>query len=142
MNFNRPDIHKYAMQIAKVAATRATCHRKKVGAVIMKNNTVVSTGYNGAPSGLQDCLELGYCSKQDACLAVHAEQNAIIFAAKNGVNIDGSVLYVTHAPCLTCAKLIINSGISKVYYNKENKDSSGLRYLLDYGPRTIWLKDE
>ena len=82
------------------------------------------------------------CSKEDNCLAVHAEQNAIIFAAKNGVCINGATIYVTHAPCLQCSKFIINAGIETVYYEKENRDPSGLRYLLSYGPRVIWLKED
>jgi dCMP deaminase len=142
MSSNRPNIHEYAMNIAKAVATRATCFRKKVGAVIMLDNKILSTGYNGAPCGLPDCFELKACGKEEGCRAVHAEQNAIIFAAKNGVAIKDASIYVTHAPCLNCAKLIINSGILSVYYEKENKDPSGLRYLLTYGPKTIWLKNE
>jgi len=142
MSLNRPGIHEYAMNIAKAVATRSTCFRKKVGAVIMRDKKILSTGYNGAPTGLKDCFELGLCSKEEGCLSVHAEQNAIIFAAKNGVRVEDAAIYVTHAPCLQCARMIINAGLSTVYYEKENKDMSGLRFLLSYGPRTIWLKNE
>ena len=111
------------MEVAKLVGTWCTCHRHNVGAVIVKNKRIVATGYNGAPSGVENCLERGYCmrdklkiesgTKAELCYAVHAEQNAIVQAAKLGISVDGATIYVTHQPCTTCTKIIINSGIKR-----------------------------
>ena len=113
------------MQMAQVVAGRSTCLRRQVGAVIVKDKQILSTGYNGSPSGLKHCAETG-CLRQkleipsgersEICRAVHAEQNALIQAAKHGVSINGADIYTTLQPCVLCTKLIINAGIKRVFY--------------------------
>ena len=114
------------MEIAHVVAKRSNCSRRKVGAVIMNRNHILSAGYNGTPRGVKNCFEGGCprCAGKtpsgkglDECLCTHAEQNAICQAALHGVAIDGATLYVTISPCLICAKLIINAGIREVVYD-------------------------
>lgn len=128
----REPIDYYFLKIAFEVAKRSTCRRRNIGAILVKNKHILSTGFNGACSGLKDCLELG-CLKdelkipsgqgQEVCRAVHAEQNAVIQAALNGVCIDGATMYCTHSPCGWCAKTIVNSGIKKcvcsIIYSEE-----------------------
>src|SRR5690606_35308353 len=118
------------MQITEVVAKRSTCLRAQVGATIIRDNRVVSIGYAGAPSRLKHCTENG-CKMEDGhCIrTVHAEANAIAFAAKAGISTDGAEMYVTHSPCTNCAKLIINSGIRRVTYKEYRGD--GIE-LLDH----------
>src|SRR5260370_33474593 len=112
------------MGIAHQAATRSTCQRKHVGAVIVRDRTVLSTGYNGSIRGLPHCDEIG-CVMEDGhfITTVHAEANAILQAAKNGVGVDGGELYTTASPCWNCFKLIANSGIRKIYYGEFSPDA-------------------
>ncbi len=142
----RPSWDSYFMQIAQVAASRSTCLRRQVGAVIVKDKQILSTGYNGSPSGLRHCGEVG-CLRQsleipsgertEICRAVHAEQNALLQAAKHGVAIEGAVMYTSVQPCVLCTKMIINAGISKVIYALPYPDlmamdmakESGLEFL-------------
>ena len=129
------------MQIAKLVGTWCTCHRRNVGAVIVKDKRIIATGYNGAPAGVENCLERGYClrnklqipsgTKAAVCYSVHAEQNAIIQASKLGIAVDGATLYVTHQPCTICTKLIINSGIKKIVYGIEYPDEFSLELLKE-----------
>jgi len=121
----RPGWDAYFMAIATVVATRSNCSRRHVGAVIVRDRHILSTGYNGTPHGVKNCFEGGcprcaHTTKSgdhlEECLCVHAEQNAICQAALHGHAIDGATVYVTLTPCLTCAKLIINSGIREVVY--------------------------
>ncbi|MBN1114118.1 MAG: dCMP deaminase family protein [Oligoflexia bacterium] len=127
----RPDWKKYFFEFASLASQRATCLRRKVGAVIVKDNMVVSTGYNGPPRGVPHCRETGCIREQnhvpsgekhELCRGLHAEQNAIIQAARFGVNITGAELYCSTKPCVICTKMIINSGISRVYYIEDYND--------------------
>lgn len=120
---NRPSIDEYFMEIAHVVAKRATCQRHNVGAVIVKDKHIITTGYNGAPAGTKDCLELGCLrdklkipsgTRHEICRAVHAEQNAIIQAAYHGNDTKGAIIYITHSPCILCAKMIVNAGIKRV----------------------------
>lgn len=119
------------MSIAELAATRSTCIRRKVGAVLVKNRRVISTGYNGAPEGHQHCQEIGCLREQlnvpsgekhELCRGVHAEQNAIIQAAVHGVSVSGAYLYCTSKPCSICAKMIVNAGILNVVYRDDYND--------------------
>src|SRR5262245_17178211 len=111
------------MHIPHQAATRSTCDRKHVGAVIVRDKTILSTGYNGSIRGLPHCDDVGHLMENDHCVAtVHAEANAIIQAAKNGVRIEGSELYTTASPCWSCFKLIANAGIRKIYYGEFYRD--------------------
>lgn len=119
----RVDWHTYFMGIAHQAATRSTCLRKHVGAVIVRDRTILSTGYNGSVRGLPHC-EDGECMMEGGhCIAtVHAEANAIIQAAKNGVSIEDAEIYTTASPCWGCFKLIANSGIRRIYYGEFYRD--------------------
>ena len=125
--------HRF-MEMAQLVSTWASCYQeeRKIGAVIVKDKRVMTTGYNGAPAGVKTCVERGEClrkklgipsgTRHEMCYAVHAEQNAIIQAAKLGVNIDGSTLYCTHQPCILCAKMIVNAGIVRVVYHSGYPD--------------------
>jgi len=123
---------EYLMRIASVVALRGTCSRARVGAVLAREGRVVSTGYNGSPSGTAHCEDEGCVSNGEGrCIrTVHAELNCICFAAKHGIGTEGTTLYVTHAPCLDCAKAIINAGIKEVLYLKEYTPN-GLRLLKE-----------
>ena len=114
---------EYFMSIAQVVATRSTCPRKYVGATIVKNRTILSTGYNGSIRGMPHCSDVGHMMEDGHCVAtIHAEANAIIQLAKNGVNIDGATIYVTASPCWNCFKQIANSGIRRICYGEFYRD--------------------
>jgi len=114
---------QYFMDIARQVATRATCDRKHVGAVVVRDRTILSTGYNGSIRGLPHCDEVGHMMENGHCVAtVHAEANAILQAAKNGVRIDGATLYTTASPCWPCFKLIANSGCVRIVYGEFYRD--------------------
>jgi dCMP deaminase len=111
------------MNIAQVAATRSTCQRKFVGAVIVRDRTILSTGYNGSIRNMPHCTEVGHMMENNHCVAtIHAETNAIIQAAKNGINIDGASIYVTASPCWSCFKQIANAGIRRIIYGEFYRD--------------------
>jgi dCMP deaminase len=121
----RPSWDAYFMDIASLVARRSTCLRRAVGAVIVKDKRILSTGYNGAPSGIAHCAQTGCLREQlkvpsgerhELCRGIHAEQNAIIQAAYHGVSIRGATLYCTNLPCSICAKMIINAGIKTIVY--------------------------
>jgi len=114
----------YFMKIARQVSTRSTCDRLHVGAVLVKDKTILSTGYNGSIRGMPHCDEVGHMMKDGSCVAtIHAEANAIIQSAKNGVTIDGADLYVTYSPCWKCFKMIVNSGIKRVFYGTFYRDA-------------------
>ena len=131
------------MEMAKLVSTWASCNRRKIGAVIVKDKRVMTTGYNGAPAGIKTCVEKGVCPRQEMgipsgqrhelCYAVHAEQNAIIQAAKLGISIDGATLYCTHQPCVLCAKMIVNSGIKRVVYGEGYRAEFSLSIFQEAG---------
>ncbi len=126
----RPGNDEYFLKIASVVAERSTCRRHHVGAVAVGNNHILATGYNGAPSGLKDCLELGCLrneqgipsgERQEICRGIHAEQNVIIQASLHGVSLEGSTIYATHTPCVLCAKMLVNAKIKRyVSFGKYN----------------------
>jgi dCMP deaminase len=127
----RPDWDHYFMQIAEVVAKRSTCMRRHIGAVIVKDRRILTTGYNGAPSGLAHCLETGCLrdkqgipsgTRHELCRALHSEMNAIIQAAQYGVSTRDSTLYCTHQPCSVCTRMIINAGITRVVYTGDYPD--------------------
>lgn len=123
MTDDRAPWDEYFMQIAHVVSSRATCGRRHVGAVIVRDRTILSTGYNGSIRGLPHCDEVGHLMEGDHCVrTVHAEANAIAQAARNGVAIDGSTIYITASPCWSCFKLIANSGIVRVCYGEFYRD--------------------
>jgi dCMP deaminase len=114
---------EYFMNIAQVVSSRSTCSRKSVGAVIVREKTILSTGYNGSIRGMPHCTEVGHMMENGHCVAtIHAESNAILQAARNGVMIDGGTIYVTASPCWNCFKEIANSGIRRVVYGEFYRD--------------------
>ncbi len=129
----RPDIDEYFLKIASVVAERSTCRRHHVGAVAVKDKHILATGYNGAPSGFNDCLELGCLrdelnipsgERQEVCRGIHAEQNVIIQASLHGVSLEGSTIYATHTPCVSCAKMLANAKIKQyVSFGKYNDNA-------------------
>ncbi len=138
----RPGWDEYFLELADLVASRSTCLRRQVGAVLVKNERIISTGYNGAPRGLGHCLEIG-CMREEMqipsghryelCRGVHAEQNAIINAAIYGVSTEGTVLYCTIQPCIICARMIINAGIIKVVHRGNFDDQLAARFLEEAG---------
>ena len=114
---------EYFMNIAKQVASRSTCDRKHVGAVIVRDRTILSTGYNGSIRGMPHCDEADHMMENDHCVAtIHAESNAILQAAKNGVMIDRAEVYITASPCWTCFKMLANAGVKKIYYGEFYRD--------------------
>ena len=136
----RVDWHTYFMNIARQVATRSTCDRRHVGAVIVRDKTILSTGYNGSLRGLPHCDEVGHMMENDHCVAtVHAEANAIIQAAKNGVRIEGGSIYTTASPCWPCFKLIANSGLARVYYGEFYRDERSIQVAKNAGIELVDL---
>lgn len=142
----RPPIDNYFMHIAKDVSTRSTCIRGNVGALIVKDRQILASGYNGAPYGCEHCteetclrnkLKVPSGERHELCRGTHAEQNAIIQAAKHGININGATIYCTLQPCCVCAKLIINAGIKKVVYCGQYNEKIGLDLLKEAGVELI-----
>lgn len=145
---------KRFMDMAEFVATWTSCARehRAVGAIIVKDKRILTTGYNGAPSGIETCREKGYCMRDrlniasgtcaEICYAVHAEQNAIVQAAKLGVSVEGATLYVTHQPCTICTKLIINSGIKKIVYKYPYPDDFSMQLLKEANIELIHFSEE
>ncbi len=138
----RPDWDHYFMEIATVVSTRSTCLRRKVGALLVLNKRILSTGYNGAPGGLSHCLEAGCIREElkipsgerhELCRGIHAEQNAIIQAAVHGVAINDSILYCTHYPCAQCAKMLINAGVKKLVLSGNYPDELAKKLFSEAG---------
>jgi len=145
---NRPNLDQYFMEIATVVAKRSTCLRNQVGALFVRNKRILTTGYNGAPSGLDHCDVVG-CARDGVASgthhelwrAVHAEQNAIIQAALHGISIEGATLYCTHQPCILCAKMMINARIAKVVYQQSYPDKTALDFLKQAGIEVAIVKE-
>ncbi len=128
----RPDTDQYFLKIASVVAERSTCRRHHVGAVAVRDKHILATGYNGAASGLKDCLELGCLrdekqipsgTRHEVCRGIHAEQNVIIQASLHGVSLEGSTIYCTHTPCILCAKMLVNAKIARYVSFGEYNDN-------------------
>jgi dCMP deaminase len=140
MSNNRPGLDEYFMKMAFLVGERSTCLRRRVGAVIVKNSHILSTGYNGAPKGLAHCEEVG-CLREDMgvpsgerhelCRGVHAEQNAVIQAAVFGASIKDAVLYVTNHPCSVCAKILVNAAVSEIIFAEGYADELSKELLKD-----------
>lgn len=138
----RPSWDEYFMRIAKEVATRATCPRRSVGAVIVLDRRILTTGYNGAPHGLAHCTEVGCKIVDGHCQrALHAEQNAILQAALNGVSTRGATVYVTCQPCNACAKMIINAGIVRVVFEGDYPDPFAMELFEESGMELVRLRD-
>ncbi len=138
----RPSWDEYFMDITRSVATRSTCLRRHVGAVIVRDKRILCTGYNGPPKGLPHCdvtgclreqLNIPSGERQEICRGLHAEQNAIIQAALYGVSVEGGTIYVTHQPCITCAKMIINSGLTRVICDNSYPDALARGMLEEAG---------
>ena len=137
---NRPGWHQYFMEMAYLASTRSTCLRREVGAVIVKDNQIISTGYNGAPKHIRHCAITGCLREQlnvpsgerhELCRGVHAEQNAVIQAAINGTSIRGASLYCTNQPCVICSKILINAEIKTIYITEPYEDKLAQELLAE-----------
>ena len=135
---DRPSWDAYFMMIAADVARRSTCLRRHVGAILVVERRLLATGYNGAPSGVPHCCEVGCLrdemnvpsgQRHELCRGLHAEQNAIIQAAKHGVRIDGATLYTTHHPCSICAKMAINAGVVRIVCREDYPDDLGKKML-------------
>ena len=148
---NRPSWETYFMNITNLVAQRSTCLRRAVGAVLVKDKRILSTGYNGAPANLKHCLEVGCLREQmgiesgkmhELCRGIHAEQNAIIQAAYHGVSVKGAAIYCTNQPCSICARMIINAGIVKIYYQSGYADPLAKELLGEANIELIHIKPE
>ncbi len=138
----RPDSDDYFLKIASVVAERSTCRRHHVGAVAVRDKHILATGYNGAPSGAKDCLELGCLrdelnipsgTRQEICRGIHAEQNVIIQASLHGVSLEGSTIYATHTPCVLCAKMLVNAKIKRYISFGRYDDNSFIDLFQEAG---------
>lgn len=148
---NRPTWEEYFMEVAQLVASRSTCLRRQVGAVLVRNERIISTGYNGSPRGIVHCDETGCLrntmnipsgQRYELCRGVHAEQNAIINAAYYGMATAGTVLYCTEQPCLICARMIINAGIGLVVYSGNFQDDLALSLLKEAGVDITFMNRE
>lgn len=147
----RPSWDEYFMDITRRVATRSTCLRRAVGAILVHDKRIIASGYNGGPSGLAHCLDIGCLREKlgipsgqqhELCRGIHAEQNAIIQAAKLGVSIQDATLYCTHQPCVICAKMIVNAGISRVVYREGYPDDFARQMLLEGGVKLERYEEE
>ncbi len=138
----RPSVDEYFLKLAAVVAERSTCMRRHVGAVAVRNKHILTTGYNGAPAGAADCLELGCLrnennipsgQRHEVCRAIHAEQNVIIQAALHGISLEGATIYATHSPCVLCAKMLVNARIKDYVSFGDYSDESFLQLFEDAG---------
>lgn len=136
----RVDWHTYFMKIAEQVATRSTCDRKHIGAVIVRDKTILSTGYNGSIRGAPHCDDAGHDMENGHCVrTVHAEANAIAQAAKHGIAVDCAEIYVTASPCLSCFKLVANSGIKVIYYKEFYRDNRIKEYAKQAGIKLVYM---
>jgi dCMP deaminase len=141
---DRPSWDEYFLEMARVVERRSTCLRRQIGAILVREKRILTSGYNGAPSGLPHCEEVG-CrragipsgERQELCRALHAEQNAIIQAALHGVNTRHSTLYCTNQPCVICAKMLINAGVVRVVYEGDYPDELALEMLGQAGVDSV-----
>ncbi len=136
----RPGVDEYFLKIALVVAERSTCRRHHVGAVAVRDKHILATGYNGAPAGLKDCLELGCLrdelnipsgTRHEVCRGIHAEQNVIIQASLHGVSLEGATVYCTHSPCVLCAKMLVNARIKRFVTFGRYADDAFLKLFGD-----------
>jgi dCMP deaminase len=147
----RPDWDTYFMNIATEVATRATCIKRQVGALLVKNKQILTSGYNGAPMGMKHSAEVGCLRDQlqvpsgknhELCRGLHAEQNAIIQGARHGVNINGSTLYCTHMPCVICSKMIINAGIKRIVFKGYYPDELAVQMLTESNIEVVLFEEK
>ena len=145
----RIDKENYYLDIAQTVAGRSTCLRRCYGAILVKSDEIISTGYNGAPRGRRNCVDLNYCTREalnipsgeryELCRSVHAEANAITKLARSHNNSEGATLYVTASPCIECAKLIIQAGIRRVVYGETYRLDDGIQLLRRAGVEVVFM---
>ena len=149
--FTRPSWDEYFMQIVHLVASRSTCLRRQVGAAFVKNKNILATGYNGAPSGVPHCSDVGCLrdqlgipsgERQEICRGLHAEQNGIIQAARHGIDLSGSIVYTTDSPCIICAKMLINVGVVRIVCGQGYPDKLSADMLAQSGLELEYLKGE
>ena len=145
-NLPRLDSDEYFLKIASVVAERSTCRRHHVGAVAVRDKHILATGYNGAPSGARDCLELGCLrdemnipsgTRHEICRGIHAEQNVIIQAGLHGISLEGSAIYATHTPCILCAKMLVNAKVKKLVTFGSYNDDEFIRLFKETGIEVV-----
>ena len=148
---NRPSWDEYFMKITRQVSERSTCLRRKVGAVLVRDKRILATGYNGAPSGIKHCIDVGCLREErgiasgerhELCRGLHAEQNALIQAALYGVAVKGASIYCTHQPCVLCAKMLINAGIKEIFYEVGYPDRLSEDLLFEAGVRLIQISSD
>jgi dCMP deaminase len=141
-NDSRPSWDEYFMKIAHEVAQRSTCTRRQIGALVVKNKRILATGYNNVPTGCAHCTVVGCLrdrmgipsgERHELCRGIHAEQNAVVQAARYGISIEGSVVYSTAQPCILCAKILINAGITEIIYEGDYPDDLSLELLTEAG---------
>jgi len=146
---SRPSWDNYFLEIANIISKRSTCMRRKVGAVIVQDRRILSTGYNGTPSGIKHCSEVGCLrselsipsgQRHELCRGLHAEQNALLQAALYGISLKGSMVYVTNQPCIICAKMIINAGITEIVFYGDYPDEMAAEFLKEANIKVRKLK--
>lgn len=149
MEMSRPSWDEYFMDITRLVAKRSTCIRRKVGAVLVKDRNILATGYNGAPSGIPHCIDVGCLrekmsvpsgERHELCRGLHAEQNAIIQAAYHGVRIRGATLFCTNYPCTICIKMLINAGITRIVYQDGYSDELAKELIEQAGVEVVRFK--
>jgi len=142
----RPSWDEYFMEIVELIKTRSTCVRRQVGALIAKDKRILATGYNGAPTNCNHCTQIGCLreklqipsgQRHELCRGIHAEQNAIVQAAYSGTSVNGGTLYVTHQPCVMCAKMAINAGIKRIVFKGDYPDELAMEILKEAGVRVV-----
>ncbi|MDY0276140.1 MAG: cytidine/deoxycytidylate deaminase family protein [Desulfomicrobium sp.] len=147
----RPTWDQYFIDITRLVATRSTCLRRQVGALLVKDRNILATGYNGTPSGIRHCEETGCLrdrlqipsgERHELCRGLHAEQNAIIQAARHGINIDGSTLYCTTMPCIICTKMLINAGIRRIVFIEGYADELAKEMVAESGVECCCFQEE
>ncbi|MBP7401622.1 MAG: cytidine/deoxycytidylate deaminase family protein [Clostridia bacterium] len=147
----RPSWDTYFMQITELVKTRSTCLRRQVGALVVRDRRIVATGYNGAPAGIAHCAEVGCLRQQlgipsgerhELCRAIHAEQNALIQAARYGAVVQGGTIYVTCQPCSLCAKMLINAGIARIVYKGDYPDELASSMLQEAGVEMVRFHEQ
>ncbi len=147
----RPSWDRYFMQIARVVAGRSTCLRRQIGAVLVLEKRILASGYNGAPSGLSHCEKTGCLreaqgvpsgQRHELCRGLHAEENALLQAARYGTRCEGGMLYTTHVPCVMCAKMIINCGIKRIVAVEQYPDTLAREMLTEAGIELVLIQDE
>ena len=148
---NRASWPRYFMDIAHLVAQRSTCLRRKVGAIAVLDRRILATGYNGAPSGVPHCLEVGCLRQQmgipsgqrhEICRGIHAEQNVIIQAAVHGISLRGAEIFCTTQPCIICAKMLINCGVKKIWIGEGYPDELSEAMLAEAGVEVVYLSQE